>query len=57
MNDIEVKYENNTYLVRYDGDDIHILIPAICPNSYAGDHYLGESEKEDIIALALNVLV
>jgi hypothetical protein len=56
MNDIEVMYENNIYLVRFEDEKIHILIPALGSDWYGGDHYLGAGEKADIVALALNTL-
>ena len=55
-NDIEVLYENNTYLVRFVDGDTHILIPAL-GTDYEGDGLLGENQKIDILNLALSSLV
>ena len=47
-NDIEVLFGNNTYVVRFVDEQIHILIPALGMDEYWGDSYLGENEKQTI---------
>jgi|HubBroStandDraft_3_1064219.scaffolds.fasta_scaffold320159_2 hypothetical protein len=56
-NDIEVLFGNNTYVVRFVDEQIHILIPALGMDEYWGDSYLGENEKQTIVNLALSSLV
>jgi hypothetical protein len=56
-NDLEVRYQNNTYLVRFVDEEIHILIPALSMTVYAGDDYLEEKAKKEIVNLALSSLV
>jgi len=54
-NDIEVRYENNTYLVRFVDDSIHILMPAL--GDYYADSILDAGARTDITNLALSSLV
>lgn len=52
--DIEVRYENNVYVVRIVDGAPHIMIPAM--EYRAGDSYLTSDEKQSILALARSTL-
>jgi len=56
-NDIEVKYENNVYVVRQEEGAPRIFIPAISNEAELGDSYLSASEREAILTLAMGMKV
>lgn len=54
-NDIEVKYENNVYVVRQEEGAPRIFIPAISTEVELGDSYLSATEREAILTLAMEM--